>query len=92
MIWSIYIIGVVGIMWNRKNIIMILMSIELMLVGVNMSYVMYSVYMDDIVGEIFGIFILTVAAGESAVGLGILITYYRVRGWIGMESLNVMQG
>lgn len=84
MIWGI---GVFGIMLNRRNIIIILMSIELMLVGVNMNFVLYSVYLDDVMGEVFGIFILTVAAGESAVGLGILITYYRVRGWISMESI-----
>lgn len=86
----IWCIGVLGIIVNRRNIIIILMSIELMLVGVNMNLVLYSVYLDDIMGEVFGIFILTVAAGESAVGLGILIVYYRVRGWISMEK--VIQG
>lgn len=79
-------------MLNRRNIIMILMSIEVMLVGVNVNFVMFAIAMDDIVGEVMSIFILTVAAGESAIGLGILISYYRVRGFIGMESVNVLQG
>lgn len=88
----IYIIGIVGIIWNRKNIIIVLMSIELMLLGVNISVVMSSIRMDDIVGSIYGILILTVAAGESAIGLGILVVYNRVKGGIKMEEINVMQG
>ena len=91
-IWSIYLIGILGIMLNRRNIIIILMSIELLLVGVNMNFIMYSIYLDDAIGEIFAIFILTVAASETAVGLGILITYYRIRGYIGMDAVNVLQG
>lgn len=85
-------IGMVGIICNRKNIILILLSVELMLVGVNMSYLMYAVYLDDIMGKVMGIFILTVAAAESAIGLGILVGYFRVRGEIRMSGVRLMQG
>ena len=90
MVEYIWLIGVLGIMINRRNIVVILMSIELMLVGVNMSLVLNAVYLDDLIGEVFGIMVLTVAAAESAIGLGILIVYYRVRGSIGLE--RIIQG
>nr|QOW07439.1 NADH dehydrogenase subunit 4L [Labyrinthula sp.] len=87
-----FVMGVGGIMLNRKNIIKVLMSIELVLLAVNVNMVIYSVYLDDMMGQLFALFILTVAAAESAVGLGILVAYYRVRGSIGMERVNLMHG
>lgn len=89
---GMYIIGMVGIMVNRRDIIKIIMSVELVLLGVTINMILTSVVLDDIVGEIFGIFILTVAAGESAIGLGILIAYFKIRGNIEMSKLNLLQG
>lgn len=90
--WIIYGIGMVGIVWNRRSIIRILMSIELMLIGVNMSMMLYSIEVDDVMGEVFGIYILTVAGAETAIGLGIMVTYYKIKGEIGIERVNEMQG
>lgn len=89
---TVFIIGVCGIILNRKNIIIILMSIELMLLAVNMNFIIFSVYLDDLIGQIFALFILTVAAAESAIGLAILVIYYRVRGSISIEFVNLMKG
>lgn len=88
----IFMLGVVGIVWNRKNIILMLMSIELMLLGVNLKFIISGILLDDIVGQVFALFVLTVAAAESAIGLAILVVYYRVRGSIGMETVKIMQG
>lgn len=88
----IYLIGVVSIVSSRQDIVKLIMSIELMLVGVTLNMVLTSILIDDVVGEVFGIFILTVAAGESAIGLGILISYFRIRGNVEMEHLNLVQG
>lgn len=90
--WIIYGIGMLGIVWNRRSIIRILMSIELMLIGVNMSMMLYSIEIDDIIGEVFGIYILTVAGAETAIGLGIMVCYYKIKGEIGVERVNEMQG
>lgn len=89
---GLFVIGVGGIMLNRRNLIRILMSIEVVLLAVNMNMVIHSVNLDDMAGQVFALFILTVAAAESAVGLGILVAYYRVRGSIGMETVNLMHG
>ena len=88
----LFILGLSGIYLNRKNIIIILMSIELMLLAVNFNLVIFSVYLDDLIGQLFSIFVLTVAAAESAIGLAILVIYYRVRGTIGVEYINLMRG
>lgn len=88
----LFILGLSGIFLNRKNIIIILMSVELMLLSVNFNLVIFSVYLDDLVGQLFSIFVLTVAAAESAIGLAILVIYYRVRGSIAVEHINLMRG
>ena len=88
----VFTIGVCGIVLNRKNIIIILLSIELILLAVNINMVAFSVYLNDLVGQIFSIFILTVAAGEAAIGLAILVVYFRNRGSIEVEHINEMHG
>lgn len=88
----LFIIGLSGIFLNRKNIIIMLMSIELMLLAVNFNFIVFSVYLDDLVGQIFALLVLTVAAAESAIGLAILVIYYRVRGTIAVEYINLMKG
>lgn len=89
---SIFIIGIWGIFLNRKNIIIMLMSIELMLLAINLNYIIFSVYLDDIIGQVFSLFLLTVAAAESAIGLAILTVLYNVRGTIAVEYINLMKG
>jgi NADH-quinone oxidoreductase subunit K len=88
----IFLIGVLGLVLNRKNILIILMSIELMLLAINMNFVVFSVHLDDLLGQIFALFVLTVAAAESAIGLAILVVYYRVRGTIAIEKIQIMRG
>jgi len=88
----IFTIGVVGIFLNRKNIIVILMSIELILLAVNINLVSFSVYMEDISGQIFTLFILTVAAAEAAIGLAIIVVYYRNAGTIKVEEIDRLKG
>ena len=88
----LFTLGVVGIFINRKNVITILMSIELMLLAVNINLVAFSVYLNDLVGQVFTMFILTVAAAEAAIGLAILVVYNRNRGSIAVEDINMMKG
>ena len=88
----LFVIGVSGVFINRKNIITLLMSLELMLLAVNINFVAFSYYLNDLVGQIFTIFILTVAAAEAAIGLAILVIYYRNRGSISVEVVNMMKG
>ena len=88
----LFAIGIFGIFLNRKNVIVILMSIELMLLAVNINLVAFSAEHDDLVGQIFALFVLTVAAAEAAVGLAILVVYYRNRGSIAVEDINLMKG
>lgn len=88
----LFTIGICGIFLNRKNIITLLMSIELMLLAVNINFVSFSAYLNDLFGQIFTIFILTVAAAEAAIGLAILVVYFRNRGDISVEDINVMKG
>ena len=85
-------IGVAGIIINRKNIIILLMSIELMLLAVNINLVAFSSFLGDLVGQIFALFVLTVAAAEAAIGLAILVCFFRNRGTIAVEDVNVMKG
>jgi NADH-quinone oxidoreductase subunit K len=89
---ALFTIGVLGIFVNRKNIIVILMSIELILLAVNINLVAFSVYLHDVVGQIFALFVLTVAAAEAAVGLAILVTFFRNRGDIAVDDASVMKG
>jgi NADH-quinone oxidoreductase subunit K len=84
--------GVFGIFLNRKNVIVIMMSIELILLAVNLNFVAFSVYLNDLSGQIFAMFILTVAAGEAAIGLAIIVVYFRNRGSIEVEDINLMRG
>ena len=88
----LFTIGVLGIFLNRKNIIIILMSIELILLAVNINFVAFSAYLGDLVGQVFALFILTVAAAEAAIGLAILVVYFRNRGTIAVENVNMMKG
>jgi len=88
----LFIVGLSGIFVNRRNIIIMLMSVELMLLSINLNFVIFSVYLDDLFGQIFALLVLTVAAAESAIGLAILVVYYRVRGTISIEFINLMKG
>ena len=88
----LFTIGVFGIFLNRKNIIIILMSIELILLAVNINFVAFSAFLGDLVGQIFALFVLTVAAAEAAIGLAILVVYFRNRGTIAVEDVNLMKG
>jgi NADH-quinone oxidoreductase subunit K len=89
---AVFAIGVVGIFLNRKNVIIILMSIELILLAVNINFVAFSSFLHDLVGQVFALFILTVAAAEAAIGLAILSVYFRNRGTIEVEDVNLMKG
>ena len=88
----LFTIGVLGIFLNRKNIIIILMSVELILLAVNINLVAFSVYLHNVVGQIFAMFVLTVAAAEAAVGLAILVTFFRNRGDISVDDASMMKG
>lgn len=88
----LFTLGVFGIFINRKNVIIILMAIELMLLAVNINLVAFSTYLGDMVGQVFAMLVLTVAAAEAAIGLAILVVYFRNRGTIAVEDVNVMKG
>ena len=88
----LFTIGVFGIFINRKNVIVILMSIELILLSVNINLVAFSAFLGDLVGQVFALFVLTVAAAEAAIGLAILVVYFRNRGTIAVEDINLMKG
>ncbi len=88
----LFTLGIFGIFLNRKNVIVILMSIELMLLAVNINFVAFSAFHGDLVGQIFAMIVLTVAAAEAAIGLAILVIYFRNRGSIAVEDINVMKG
>ena len=88
----LFTLGIFGIFLNRKNVIVILMSVELMLLAVNINLVAFSTHLNDLVGQVFALFVLTVAAAEAAIGLAILVTYFRNRGTIAVEDINLMKG
>ncbi|HEV2568391.1 NADH-quinone oxidoreductase subunit NuoK [Sphingomonas sp.] len=88
----LFVLGVLGIFLNRKNVIVILMAIELILLAVNINLVAFSAYLGDLVGQVFAMFVLTVAAGEAAIGLAILVIYFRNRGTIAVDDANRMHG
>lgn len=88
----LFLIGILGIFLVKKNIIIILMSIELMLLAININFIIFSIYLNDITGQIFSLFILTVAAAESAIGLAILVVYYRIKGIISINFINSIKG
>jgi NADH-quinone oxidoreductase subunit K len=89
---SLFFLGIGGIYLNRKNIIVMLMSIELMLLAVNLNFLIFSVYLDDLLGQLFALLVLTVAAAESAIGLALLVVYYRLRGTIAVDYINLLKG
>ncbi len=88
----IFTIGIFGIFINRKNVIVILMSVELILLAVNINLVAFSAFLNDLVGQVFALLVLTVAAAEASIGLAILVVFYRNRGSIAVEDINVMKG
>jgi len=89
---AMFLIGLLGLFIARKNIIIILMCVELMLLAVNINFIVFSVYLDDIVGQVFSLLVLTVAAAEASIGLAILVVYYRVRGTIGINYISSLKG
>ena len=89
---TLFTLGILGIFLNRKNVIIILMSVELMLLAVNINLVAFSADLGDMVGQVFTMFVLTVAAAEAAIGLAILVVYFRNRGSIAVEDVNMMKG
>ena len=89
---ALFTLGIFGIFLNRKNVIIILMSVELMLLAVNINLVSFSAELGDLVGQVFAMFVLTVAAAEAAVGLAILMVFFRNRGSIAVEDVNMMKG
>ena len=88
----LFTLGVLGIFINRKNVIVILMSVELILLAVNINFVAFSTYLNDITGQVFALFVLTVAAAEAAIGLAILVVFFRNRGSIAVEDVSMMKG
>jgi NADH-quinone oxidoreductase subunit K len=88
----LFTLGIFGIFLNRKNVIIILMSVELILLAVNINFVAFSAFLHDMVGQVFAMFVLTVAAAEAAIGLAILVVYFRNRGTIAVEDINLMKG
>jgi NADH-quinone oxidoreductase subunit K len=88
----LFVLGVFGIFLNRKNVIVILMAIELILLAVNINLVAFSAFLGDMVGQVFAMFVLTVAAGEAAIGLAILVIYFRARGTIAVDDIHQMKG
>jgi len=89
---ALFVIGIFGIFLNRKNVIVLLMSIEVILLSVNINFVAFSHYLGDLTGQVFTLFVLTVAAAEAAIGLAILVCFFRNRGTIAVEDVNVMKG
>jgi NADH-quinone oxidoreductase subunit K len=88
----LFVIAIFGIFLVKKSIIIILMSIELLLLAVNLNFIIFSIYLDDLIGQTFSLFILTVAAAESAIGLAILVVYYRIKGIISINFVNSIKG
>jgi NADH-quinone oxidoreductase subunit K len=88
---AVFLIGIVGMVINRRNVLIILMCIEMALLGLNLNFILFSIYFDDLYGQLFSLFILTVAAAESAIGLAIIIIYYRLRGAILMDQIGVLK-
>jgi NADH-quinone oxidoreductase subunit K len=88
----LFTLGIFGIFLNRKNVIIILMSVELILLAVNINFVAFSVFLGDLVGQIFALMVLAIAAAEAAIGLAIIVVYFRNRGSIAVEDINLMRG
>lgn len=88
----LFLVGLMGIFLIKKNIIIVLMSIELMLLSININFILFSVYLDNITGQLFALFVVTVAAAESAIGLAILVVYYRIKGLVSINFINSIKG
>jgi len=88
----VFTLGIFGVFLNRKNVIVILMSVELMLLAVNINLIAFSAFMGDLVGQLYALFVLTVAAAEAAIGLAIIVVYFRNRGSITVSDINMMKG
>jgi len=88
----LFIIGVIGVFITRKNIIIILMSIELMLLSINLLFIFLSIYLDDTIGQVFSLYILTIAAAESSIGLALIVIYYRLRHTISIDFISSIKG
>lgn len=88
----LFLLGIIGIIFNRRSVLLTLLSIEIILLAINLNFIFFSVYIDDMFGQIFSLYILTVAAAESAVGLAILVIYYRVHSTLSINSINLLQG
>jgi NADH-quinone oxidoreductase subunit K len=88
---TLFTIGLVGFLANRKNILLLLLALEIMLLAVNINFVVFSVFLDDLLGQVFTLIVLTVAAAESALGLAILIVYYRVRGGLALDTVQTLR-
>lgn len=88
----LFFIGIIGIILNKRSVLLILLCIEMILLAVNLNFIFYSTYLDDIIGQIFALYILTVAAAESAIGLALLVIYYRVHNNLSMDSINLLHG
>jgi NADH-quinone oxidoreductase subunit K len=86
----LFCIGLFGILMNRQNLILVILCIELMLLSINLNFLFFSIYLDDIIGELFSLLILTVAASESAIGLAIIIVFFRTRGSIAINQINLL--
>ena len=88
----LFIVGLFGIILNRKNVLLILISIEVMLLSININFIFFSIFLDDFFGQVFAFFVLTVAAAESAIGLAILVTFYKVHNTLSIDTINLLQG
>ena len=88
----IFLFGLIGLFLFKNNIIIILMSLELILFSINLNFIFFSLYLDDLIGQMFALYILTVAAAESAIGLAILVVYYRLRGIIAIDNISTLKG
>jgi NADH-quinone oxidoreductase subunit K len=88
----LFILGLTGILLNRKNLLIIIFSIELILLSINFSFLLSSFYLDDLLGQVFTVFILTIAAAETSIGLAILITYYRISGTLAIDNTKTLKG
>lgn len=88
----LFLIGALGVFLNRRNLIIILMSMELMLLSANLNFIAFSQYLEDLIGQVFALFILTVAAAEAAIGLALLVVYFRNRGNIDVNDMTMMKG
>jgi len=89
---SLFIIGILGVFITRKNLILILISIELMLLAINLGFIFFSYYIDDLIGIVFSIYVLTIAASEAAIGLALVVIYYRLRGLIAVDLISSIKG